>query len=63
LKKIAFVINDAYSYAGTENICNFMTECYGESYDMTIFSVSGEGNFYPYKSIKKVISYQVAKIR
>lgn len=62
MKKIAFVINDAYSYAGTENICNFMTECYGESYDMTIFSVSGEGEtFYPYKSIKKVISYQGCK--
>lgn len=57
LKKIAFVINNAYSYAGTENICNFMTECYGE-HNITIYSVSGEGEtFYPYKSVKEIISY------
>ncbi|HHL1955780.1 TPA: glycosyltransferase [Klebsiella pneumoniae] len=62
MKKIAFVINNAYSYAGTENICNFMSDCYGELYDLTIFSVSGEGDsFYPYRKVKKIINYKEYK--
>lgn len=58
MSKIALVIKDAYSYAGTENICNFMTECIGEDNYTVIFSMEGEGEtFYPYKNVKEIVSF------
>lgn len=58
MKKIVLVIKDAYSYAGTENICNFMTECLGEAHEVTIYSMEGEGEpFYPFTHVKKIESF------
>jgi len=53
------VIKDAYSYAGTENICNFMSECLGETHDVTIYSLEGSGKtFYPFEQVKEIVSFE-----
>ncbi|OON39700.1 amylovoran biosynthesis protein AmsD [Izhakiella australiensis] len=58
MKKIVLVIKDAYSYAGTENICNFMSECLGELHEVTIYSMEGQGQpFYPFTHVKKIESF------
>lgn len=57
MKKILFVIDNAFHYAGTENICNFMSEAFGENNIIDILSMSGEGEtFYPYSHVRKVVS-------
>lgn len=59
MKKIAIVIGDAYSYAGTENICNFMSDSLGDDFSITILSMKGEGDtFYPFKKVKNIVSFQ-----
>ncbi|MDJ0036582.1 glycosyltransferase [Pantoea allii] len=59
MKKIALVIKDAYSYAGTENICNFMSECLGDEHDVTIYSLEGHGEpFYPFEKVKQIVSFE-----
>ena len=59
MKKIVLVIKDAYSYAGTENICNFMSECLGETHDVTIYSLEGSGKtFYPFEHVKEIVSFE-----
>lgn len=58
MKKIVLVIKDAYSYAGTENICNFMSECLGETHDVTVYSLEGSGEpFYPFERVKSIVSF------
>ena len=58
MKKIVLVIKDAYSYAGTENICNFMSECLGEAHNVTIYSLEGSGKtFYPFERVKEIVSF------
>lgn len=58
MKKIAIVITNAYSYAGTENVCNYMTEFMGDNNDIDILSLEGEGTtFYKYSKAKQVISF------
>ncbi|ERK07442.1 MAG: glycosyltransferase family 4 protein [Pantoea sp.] len=58
MKKIVLVIKDAYSYAGTENICNFMSECLGEQHDVTVYSLEGSGKpFYPFTHAKEIVSF------
>lgn len=57
MRKILILIDNAYSYAGTENVCNFMTECYGENHHVDLLSLRGFGNtFYPYNKVKKIVS-------
>lgn len=59
MKRVALVINNAYAYAGTENICHFMSDCLGEVSEVTLFSLHGSGQpFYPYRRVKQLISYQ-----
>lgn len=59
MKKIVLVIKDAYSYAGTENICNFMSECLGETHEVTIYSLEGSGKtFYPFEHVKQIVSFE-----
>ncbi len=58
-EKIVLVIKDAYSYAGTENICNFMSECLGETHDVTVYSLEGSGKtFYPFEHVKEIVSFE-----
>ncbi|WP_241597179.1 glycosyltransferase family 4 protein [Rosenbergiella epipactidis] len=58
MKKIAIVIQDAYSYAGTENVCNFMTDSLGENNHIEIISLCGSGSpFYPFNKINKINSF------
>lgn len=62
MSKIALVIKDAYSYAGTENICNFMTECFGDQHQIVIYSMEGEGEtFYPYVNVKEIVTFKDEK--
>ncbi|WP_017346611.1 glycosyltransferase [Pantoea sp. A4] len=59
MKNIVLVIRDAYSYAGTENICNFMSECLGTSHEVTIYSLEGSGEtFYPFTQVKQIVSFE-----
>lgn len=58
MKKVGLIIKDAYSYAGTENICNFMSECLGETHDVTVYSLEGQGEtFYPFRQVKNIVSF------
>lgn len=57
MRKILFVIDNAYSYAGTENICNFMSEVMGKENIIDIVSLDGAGEtFYPYSDVRKIYS-------
>lgn len=63
MKKIVLVIKDAYSYAGTENICNFMSECFAEQHEVTIYSLEGSGEpFYPFSQVQQIVSFAGEKI-
>ena len=63
-KEICFIIANAFSYAGTENICNFMTDSLGIDYDITIVSLNGNGEtFYPFKKAKRIISLHDKKLK
>ncbi|MEN5014974.1 glycosyltransferase [Erwinia sp. Eh17-17] len=58
MKRIVLVIKDAYSYAGTENICNFMSECLGEQHEVTVYSLEGSGEpFYPFSQVQQIVSF------
>lgn len=58
MKRIVILIDNAYSYAGTENICNFMAETYGSVNEVTVYSLQGSGEtFYPFDNVKKVVSF------
>ncbi|MBK0033752.1 glycosyltransferase [Erwinia sp. S43] len=58
MKKVAIVIGDAFSYAGTENVCNYMTDCLGDDCLINILSLSGNGKpFYPYQKVNKIITF------
>lgn len=62
MKKIAIVITNAYSYAGTENICNYMTEYMGDDAKIDILSLEGGGEtFYPYNKANKIVSFSESK--
>jgi len=62
MKKIVLVIKDAYSYAGTENICNFMSECLGDAHQVTVYSLEGSGQpFYPFEKVKAIVSFAGVK--
>ncbi|MCX8956460.1 glycosyltransferase family 4 protein [Erwinia psidii] len=62
MKKIVLVIKDAYSYAGTENICNFMSECLGDEHEVVIYSLEGAGQpFYPFDKVKAIVSFEGEK--
>ncbi len=55
MKKVLIIINNAYSYAGTENICNFMTDAIGDKSIVDLISLNGEGEtFYPYSKVNKI---------
>lgn len=57
-KNIAILIDDAYGYAGTENVANYMTECLGDDYSITLFSLNGNGKtFYPFSKVKNIITF------
>jgi len=57
-KKVLLVIDNAYGFAGTENVCNFMSECLVESNSVTIYSLKGSGEtFYPFNGVAGVISF------
>nr|MBA2814751.1 putative glycosyltransferase EpsH [Candidatus Pantoea persica] len=44
---------------GTENICNFMSECLGETHDVTVYSLEGSGEpFYPFERVKSIVSFE-----
>lgn len=52
---IAIVIKSVYSYAGTENICNFMSDCFGADHNVTIYSLEGGGTpFYPFEKVSEI---------
>lgn len=60
--KIALFIKNAFSYAGTENICNFMCAVYGKNNIVDVLSLSGEGElFYPFRAARNI--YSAAKER
>lgn len=62
MKKIVLVIKDAYSYAGTENICNFMSECLGDEHEVVVYSLEGAGEpFYPFEKVKGIVSFEGEK--
>lgn len=62
MKKIVLVIKDTYSYAGTENICNFMSECLGDDHEVSVYSLEGAGKpFYPFNKVKQIVSFQGEK--
>lgn len=64
MKKVLIVIDNAYSYAGTENVCNFMTESLGDFSVVDILSFSGHGDtFYPYKKVNKITSMYGKKFK
>lgn len=55
--KIALCIENAFSYAGTENICSFMCGIYSENNIVDILSLKGSGEtFYPYPGARNVYS-------
>lgn len=59
MKRVVLVIKDAYSYAGTENICNFMSECLGEAHQVSIYSLEGSGKtFYPFSQVKEIVIFE-----
>lgn len=61
MKKVVLVIKDAYSWAGTENICNFMSECLGPQHEVSIYSLEGAGQpFYPFEHVKEIVSFHGA---
>lgn len=60
-KKILIVIEDAYSYAGTENVCNFMTTCFTNC-KIKLVSLKGNGKpFYPFINVDEIISLNYSK--
>lgn len=59
---VAIVIDNAFTYAGTENICNYMSDCLSEVADVTILSLNGGGSpFYDFKKVKRIISFENTK--
>lgn len=62
-KKIAILINNAYLYAGTENICNFMSEVMGGHNEVQILSLEGSGKpFYEFFKAKEIINFSSCRI-
>ena len=60
--KIGLFIENAFSYAGTENVCNFMCEVYGKDNIVDVLSLGGEGEmFYPFQAARNI--YSAAKER
>lgn len=58
MRKIFIVIENAYSYAGTEKVCDFMSSALGENYEVVILSLKGDGRtFYPYSKAHSIISF------
>lgn len=61
-KKVAIVINNAFGYAGTENACNFMVECFSDVSCVDVISLSGNGEtFYPFNDVNNIISLEKYK--
>jgi len=59
MKKIVLVSEYDYSYAGTENIGNFMSGCVVEEHDVTIYSLEGHvKTFYRFKHVKEIVSFE-----
>ncbi|EOF4702622.1 glycosyltransferase family 4 protein [Klebsiella oxytoca] len=59
MNKIFIVIENAYSYAGTEKVCDFMCDSLGDTNEVVILSLKGSGKtFYPYKKAKEIISLE-----
>jgi len=57
--KTAIVIENAFSYAGTENICNYMTECFSLNSTIDLFSIKGgDKPFYPYRNVRKIFTFE-----
>lgn len=57
MKKVWIFIQNAYSYAGTENVCNFMTKAMSDSAEITVVSLEGSGvPFYDFDNAKEIIS-------
>ncbi len=62
MKKVFILIEDAYSYAGTEKVCDFMSSSLGGNHEVIILSLKGKGQtFYPYTKVKSIISFHDAK--
>ena len=58
-QRILIIIENAFSFAGTENVCNFMTDCYGPDNEVIILSLKGKGDtFYKFEHVKKIISLE-----
>lgn len=54
---IALLIENAFSNAGTENICNFMCEVYSKNNAVDVLSLTGKGAaFYPYHGARTFYS-------
>lgn len=61
MKRILILIENVFSYAGTENVCNFMTTCFTDC-DVKIVSINGEGNtFYPFDKVSEIITLKHSK--
>jgi len=61
-KKSAIVIDNAFLYAGTENICNFMTECISKNSNIDILSVKGTGKpFYSFSGVNQILTFNDSK--
>lgn len=59
MEKIAIIIENAFSYAGTENICNFMTESIGKVSRVDVISLHGKGKpFYKYGNAHSFVTLE-----
>ncbi|MBS0910037.1 glycosyltransferase [Tatumella sp. JGM118] len=59
MKRIVILIDNAYSYAGTENICNFMAETFGADNEVTVYSLHGSGEtFYPFDNVREIVTFR-----
>lgn len=55
--KIALFIKNAFSYAGSENICNFMCNIFSRNNVVDVLSLQGSGEtFYPYHKARVIYS-------
>lgn len=60
MKRILILIENAYSYAGTENVCNFMTMCFSDA-EIKLVSLNGSGEtFYPFSNVNDIISLETS---
>jgi len=60
--KVAIIIDNAYSYGGTENICSYMVKSLSPLFNVDVISLKGQGEtFYPFTNVNKLISFSDKK--